>query len=99
MPFGLTAPARLLMPNMHKHRNYRQQTVALGEDARLTVSRWDRCDPACHGGPMGNHDAGWDVRLHVLCDARPHCQSCECLGGHEVVLSAAMITSLKEMLP
>lgn len=102
VPFGLHAPSRLIMPNMHRHRDHREQSVVLGhgeETATLVVASWDACVRGCSGGPMGNHDAGQDVRLRVPCDARPHCQSCDCLNWHEYALSPEQVAELKGVLP
>lgn len=101
-PFGLHAPSRLIMPDMHAHRNRSEQSVVLGYGdaaATLVVIRWDACESGCRGGARGNHDAGQDVRLRVPCDSRPHCESCDCPNSHEYALSPEQVAELKEILP
>ncbi len=102
-PYDLTAPARLLVPGRpHEGRSYSEQSVRFGgEDAAvLIVTTWGKCRPGCRGGGvMSTHEAGVSVRLKVPCDARPHCESCECLGWHEYVLLPDKVAEMKGILP
>jgi hypothetical protein len=102
-PFGLAAPAKLLVPGPpHNRRNHRVASIKIGagEDAAtVEVTTWDRCHDGCHGSPISGHEAGRAVTLKVPCENLPHCQSCECGDGHRFTLTDEDVAALKGILP
>jgi len=101
-PYDLTAPARLLYPGMPQHARtgLRDRAVSLGseaEPATLRVVTWDDCSRYCPA--EGPHEAGNWAQLIVPCDARPHCQACECDEAHRWFLTDEQVAVLKGILP
>lgn len=95
-PFDLQPPARLLLPDMHKRRNFRTRTVRLGtgkDAATLEVMTWDKCLSTCTA-PASSHEAGRSVQLKVPCDSLPHCHYCECGDSHSFLVADEQVREL-----
>ena len=95
-PYGLTPPARLILPDTHRRRGITTRTIRLGESAQITIKIWSGCEPYCPG--LGEHEPGRHISLEVQCDSLPHCVACECGSKHLTIISGEVANRLTEAL-